>query len=329
MKEAIEEKVKTLIIEANSELEAHNFDKSKEICNQALELDSDDPNIYLILLLAEYKVTEIEDLKNCKFDYESEIYKNVRRCADRELNYELDKYLQDKSNINSVLYSCALNYLELLINKINEFWKKISDFFEDKQCYRKILIIIIDFYCDERFFRDEVKNLLGLEDSSKQKSNSYKVGKRVIPEDGVSNTSTTLFILPLLFQIVIFFIMNFDFYSDKYYFTCFCNLIITTLMYLIIFKNYKRIIPWKYLEKPRILSLLGRSLMHFALAIFMLITNYYLYLHSMKCLVNNYCIVGLFLGILGSVAVNYLYVNIYCFCKNVSLVFETIFTSHS
>ena len=73
--------VKFLINKANAELEAHNYSKSKKTCYQALELDSDNPNIYLILLLAKYEVTEIEDLKNCNIDYESETYKNVRRYA--------------------------------------------------------------------------------------------------------------------------------------------------------------------------------------------------------------------------------------------------------
>ena len=47
-----ESQVKFLINKANVELEAHNYKKSKKTCYQALKLDSDNPNIYLILLLA-------------------------------------------------------------------------------------------------------------------------------------------------------------------------------------------------------------------------------------------------------------------------------------
>ena len=92
-----ESEVKTLIILANKELEAHNFKKSKSICNKALQIDSSNPNIYLILLLAQYQVTEIEDLQKCEIDYGSELYKSLRKYAGNELNAELNKYLSDKS----------------------------------------------------------------------------------------------------------------------------------------------------------------------------------------------------------------------------------------
>ena len=91
-----ESEVKTLIVLANKELEAHNFKKSKKICNKALQIDAENPNIYLILFLAQYKVTEIEDLQKCEIDYKSELYKTLRKYAGNELNAELNKYLSDK-----------------------------------------------------------------------------------------------------------------------------------------------------------------------------------------------------------------------------------------
>ena len=59
MDKSQESQVKNLIMGANLALEAHKFDKAKSICEQALKLDDNNPNIYLILLLAKYKVTEI------------------------------------------------------------------------------------------------------------------------------------------------------------------------------------------------------------------------------------------------------------------------------
>ena len=88
--------VQELIIKANNQLEAHNFEEADRICKKAIKLDYNNPNIYLIQLLAEYKVTEIEDLENCDIDFNSDNYRKVRYYADQELNNELDKYLINK-----------------------------------------------------------------------------------------------------------------------------------------------------------------------------------------------------------------------------------------
>ena len=127
-KQQIQSQVKSIIMGANLSLEAHKYGQAKQICREALELEKDNPNIYLIMLLADYKVTEIEDLKNCKVDFESENYKNVRRYAGKELNDELNKYLSDKytyeerkssfnvdSKVNDAInYLKKLKYIELL-----------------------------------------------------------------------------------------------------------------------------------------------------------------------------------------------------------------------
>ena len=105
--------LKDLILLSNSELEIHNFEKSIELCRDALKIDPEDPNIYLILLLAKYQVTEIEDLEDCKVDYESELYKNLRKYADKELNDELNKHLSDKVYVDSD----STSSLELTIEK--------------------------------------------------------------------------------------------------------------------------------------------------------------------------------------------------------------------
>ena len=99
---SFEQQIKDLIVEANNQLEAHNFEEADKICKKAAILDYNNPNIYLIQLLAEYEVTEIEDLQNCNVDFNSENYKKVRRYADPELNKELDKYLINNYTDKSV-----------------------------------------------------------------------------------------------------------------------------------------------------------------------------------------------------------------------------------
>ena len=119
--------VKNLIIKANYALEGHRFDESKQICNEALRLESDNPNIYLIMLLADYNVTEIEDLKNCEVDFDSKNYRNVRRFADKELNDELDKYLSDK---NTYKYKKQVDYEKYYSNakkQIDSLFSKLSN----------------------------------------------------------------------------------------------------------------------------------------------------------------------------------------------------------
>ena len=124
------EKVKKLIIEANNALEKHNFEKTFQKCEQALNMDYDNPNIHLLVLLAEYKVTEIEDLKNCNVDFNSEKYKNVRRFANKELNDELDKYLTDKYNYKLFDNLKINNYSQFLSEKFwNKFFIKSKHFF--------------------------------------------------------------------------------------------------------------------------------------------------------------------------------------------------------
>ena len=119
----IQSQVKSIIMGANLSLEAHKYGQAKQICKEALELDKDNPNIYLIMLLADYKVTEIEDLKNCKVDFNSENYKNVRRYAGKELNDELNKYLSDKYTYDEGKSDSAVS---AKINKSINYLKKLN-----------------------------------------------------------------------------------------------------------------------------------------------------------------------------------------------------------
>ena len=91
----VKNKIKELIIEANNQLEAHNFEEADRICKKAIKLDYNNPNIYLIQLLAEYRVTEIEDLENCDIDFNSDNYRDFAGLvSDVSLLYAHNPYLR-------------------------------------------------------------------------------------------------------------------------------------------------------------------------------------------------------------------------------------------
>ena len=75
-----------LIKEANKALEEREYYKAKLFCEEASRFNPQNPISYLIQILIEYKVTEIEELKNCNFDFNSEYYRRLRLYADEELN---------------------------------------------------------------------------------------------------------------------------------------------------------------------------------------------------------------------------------------------------
>ena len=85
--------VKDLITEANKALEAHEFFKADLFCDEALRLNEENFLPYLIKVLAQNKVTEIEDLKNCDFDFNSDSFIKFRFYANKQLNEELDSHL--------------------------------------------------------------------------------------------------------------------------------------------------------------------------------------------------------------------------------------------
>ena len=137
MKISDREKVKALIIEANKELEAHNFLRANEICEEAAELDYSNPNIYLIQLLARYEVTEIEDLQNCNVNIYSNYYKKVRLYAGKELNDELDKYIP--KNVGLYPENSNVIHLDVLLA---DFFRPIKDYIYEILVINKELSII-------------------------------------------------------------------------------------------------------------------------------------------------------------------------------------------
>ena len=132
MKKEDIEKAKSLVIEANKELEAHNFLRANEICEEAASLDYRNPNIYLIQLLARYEVTEIEDLQNCEVNIYSNYLKKVRLYAGKELNKELDKYIIPKNNnTNNQFYENKTPQLvepEKELSNTRDSWASLTTF---------------------------------------------------------------------------------------------------------------------------------------------------------------------------------------------------------
>lgn len=344
--------VKFLINKANVELEAHNFSKSKNTCYKALELDSDNPNIYLILLLAQYKVTEIEDLKNCNIDYESETYKNVRRCAAQDLHDELNKYLSDREkyeNIKSshkstgIIKEFKTTLIEPTIKFFNSFVQKDNQkkalnnqtnnpVKETSTNYlSRLPDIIKEFYSDKRkeieFF--DIFNITEFHNKTVRYNKSREINTDLYywfssKESVVSiSTYTYIFLLSLLLFIMVIFPVYFILEQHNYI-AFICILIIDILYALIIKKNYLRIISWEKIENPSAAIYFFKTLFSFLLVILLLIINYYLFINSLNFLSIHSYFWGLIFGVSGSITVNYLYIQICSFFRDLNIFNKTI-----
>ncbi len=87
-----------LLKRAKLALEDGEFSKADEFCEQALNIDAENAEAYLIKLLAEFKVTSIEKLGDVKEPFDnSKNYKKVVRFADGKLKGDLQNCL-DKIN---------------------------------------------------------------------------------------------------------------------------------------------------------------------------------------------------------------------------------------
>ncbi len=84
-----------LIIEANKALEEHEYYKASLLSQEASRYNYKNPIPHLIQILANYKVTEINDLQNYNFDFDEDKYRVLRSLADENLNKELDEALSD------------------------------------------------------------------------------------------------------------------------------------------------------------------------------------------------------------------------------------------
>jgi len=80
-------------------LEDGEWKKADEFCERVLNLEPRNARAYLGKLLAELKVTNLDELKNCGDSFEnSNNYKKCRRFADDSLARRLESYLQAISN---------------------------------------------------------------------------------------------------------------------------------------------------------------------------------------------------------------------------------------
>ena len=353
MKNTNTAQVKFLINKANAELEAHNYSKSKKTCYQALELDSDNPNIYLILLLAQYEVTEIEDLKNCNIDYESETYKNVRHYAAQDLHDELNKYLSDrekyeniKSNhkSTSIIKDFKTTFVEPTIKFFNTFVQndnqkeplKNQSNKEIKETVLNYLSrlpdITKDFYSDKRKgieFLDllnltEFHNKVVRYNKSQEKNtdNYYWFTST----ESVFSISTFIYIFFLALQLFIMVILPVYFIMEPNNYIAFISVLIIDILHvLIIKKNYLRIIAWEKIENPSAALYFFKTLFSFVLAAILLIINFYLFIHYLRFLELHSYFWTLMFGFLGSITVNYLYIQICSFFRNLNIFIKTLF----
>jgi hypothetical protein len=334
-----ESQVKFLINKANIELEAHKYKKSKKTCYQALKLDSENPVIYLILLLAQNKVTEIEDLKNCEIDYESKSYKYLRRYAGKDLHEKLNKYLSDKEKYENIIVNnnkspslikrfktCIIEPVTKFINSLEKEANqkkqpKSRNPKQQKQSISNYLTslpnIIKDFYSDKREGIEyyDIFNLSKFHNKVVRHNNSQKANKDLLNQLSVNETvnsaSTYIYIIILSLQ---FFIQSGAlgvFLSDKNYIGLLCAILNDLLLLFIIKKNYLRILKLKEITNTSVVLNTLRSIISFILSVVLLFTNYYLYFESHKNLFDNFYLNGLLFGITGSLIVNYLYIQIY------------------
>ena len=318
--------VKSLIMGANLALEAHKFDKAKSICEQALKLDDNNPNIYLILLLAKYKVTEIEHLEKCDVDYELEVYKNVRRYAGKELNDELNRYLSDKQTF--------------VANKTSDFNFKQS--FETlKPKLKNFLIVVKDFYLDKDSSSNENKDnkekgsLFDRKKSNKNNRNTESpyCGKKVdiltgdllaAFKDTVNSISFFIFILSLVGVLFFLFFISAGCIMDFQGFCIIFVAIIDILLFLVLKKVFNRDFDLNYKPNTSNFTLLGKSLLNLILAVILVLMIYPLYFFAGRLAIQNFLsgIGSIFLGFIASYLVFLYYRCIYGFIKYINFVLK-------
>lgn len=324
--------VKTLIMGANLALEAHKFDKAKSICEQALKLDDNNPNIYLILLLARYKVTEIEHLEKCNVDYESDVYKNVRRYAGKELNDELNRYLSDKK--------------DFVANKTSGLNFKQS-FEKFKPNLKNIFIKVKDFYLDKKSEpsgKKENDSLFNVKKSTKGKKNleKYSSQDNTIAnfltvdltssfKDTVYSLSYFIFILSLVGVLFFLFFITLGCLFDFRVFSLISIAIIDISLFLVLKKAFNRDFDLDYKPDTSKFTLLGKSLLNLILAIILVFIIYLLYFYAGKFAVQNLLlgIIGVFLGFMGSYLVFLHYRCVYGFIKYVDIILKSFNSSSS
>ncbi len=273
------EKVKKLIIEANDALEKHDYEITFQKCAQALIMDYDNPNIHLLLLLAEYKVTEIEDLKNCNVDFNSEKYKNVRRFANKELNDELNKYLSDKSSndVEKPKIKTLLESLELTKSSINhsELLKKSIILFEEqiKALYGKY---------PNKYSTNNDYEIVTINPPSWRKETSFNINLEI----NIDSIGSATFYIKAILMTPIIIMLPFIVLSgigNLDHFKTISSTIICTGFFTSLYFNYKKPIYFA-IKKDTPIYLLLNSIFSLFLTIVSFILIYYLYFKSFDLL---------------------------------------------
>ncbi len=298
-----EQKAKKLIFLSNKELEAHNFSKAEKLCNEALEFDSENPNIYLILLLAKHEVTEIEDLKNCNIDFQSDLYKNLRKYANEELNDELNKYIPIKYLTDS--------------NNFEQRMKQSSASSELLQ-----------------YIKNEFKTLF-------EKKDPTTTNPRIISDAEGQATLIIFFSVFLLFMVSFITVPMVIVISDKYYIDTICVYFILYLFWTKIIR-LNNTVPLKEDILPdknnneAMSSLNFKAFKHLFLYIICMIEIYCLFFFSLFTLIHSGMsegkdnffysskildiILGFPLGLIPGLTVTYAYRKIYNFCRNMKYI---------
>lgn len=310
MEENNELKVKHLILLANNQLEAHNFKNAKKLCDEALKYDSDNPNIYLILLLAKYEVTEIEYLQKYTIDFNDNIYKNLRNCADKELNEELDKYISEESFVKSdknTNNAAVSNYKK----EIKHVLKSLNS-----------LGIV-------KYVKNEFKTLF---------EKPIESGNRNLDKIETHATFAIFFGIILLFPTSFIGFIG-ALLSDKLYLDSICYVFIVYLFWTKISRLNKTspisedVFPDKD-DKKQFIQFIFKTLKHFVLFVLCIIEiNIFFYL-SLNFLFGSqilnydtlmisklfFLIVGAVIGIIPGLTVNYAYQKAYNMIRNINFI---------
>lgn len=316
MEENKELEIDNKIILANNELEAHNFEKAERICEDALELDSENPNIYLILLLAKYQVTELEDLRRCDVDQQSILFQKIRKYGDKELNKELDRYIPVKeySDYNKEIKNSE-QVVEKSLDELNQNTKKIIKLIASSGLIK--------------YIKNEFKTLFEKRKPESESDMSYTGGC-------ASMTILGCTMILLLGSLAAAFFCLVD--SDKYYIDSICVYFIIIIFWLKVSKlNYYIPIQEDNLPDKKNENEMSdfrfKSIKHIFLYIICVIVINVSFLFSLTILISSSfeqgdivfhtdskvldVILGFSLGLIPFLMVTYTYQKIYNFYRNI------------
>lgn len=306
MEENNEEQVKSILEKANNALEAHKFTLANNLCEEGLKIDCENPNLYLIQLLAKYEVTEIENLKNCDIDFYSDVYVNLRFFANDELNKDLDAAIFGKTEQKPK---------ENLFIKTKSFFNEFLDSIKEE-------------------FVFPIKRPNNLVDFCKQELEEFRFSEEIInknQEDNIYSASSFITLISYSFCILIFPFTNLVLLGDDRIFSFICFLLVTILFFLKLKKVYEH--PVVHCNKPKTANnkyiyYLIKIFINSIIAILCFIIIHFLYIASFGFIVaHNYNLLGLIIGIIPAYIVFFQYQKTYCLLENIRSLFKSIFST--